>query len=171
MKGDKWSETRRQRQPRAAEKGDHEGRQMKGDKAAATSRRFGDFGDQQPSCWEVRTPIVSSYLGKNVVLALVVLAPRGIFPGYQADNHKDHNTRFLGKKKKEGKFKGVYWLFWCVLGCFGEFFRCFLGFCWCFCSVSLRNFWGFTMFFPEDFYHALLSYAIACCLDCSIITW
>ena len=37
-KGDKWRETRWQRQ---------------------------SFGDQQPNLWEVRTPIASSYLGKN----------------------------------------------------------------------------------------------------------
>ena len=61
MKGDKWSETRRQRQPRAAQNGDH----VKGDKAAAASKPFGDFGDQQPSHWEVRT--ASSYLGKNLI--------------------------------------------------------------------------------------------------------
>ena len=60
MKG----ETRRQRQPRAAQNGDHEG--SLGDKAAAASRPFGDFGDQQPSHWEVRTPIASSYLGKKI---------------------------------------------------------------------------------------------------------
>ena len=87
MKGDKWRETRRQRQPRAEWRSwketnegrqggsgsqeqprmerDHEERQMKGDKAAAASRPFGDFGDQQPSHWEVRTPMASSYLGKN----------------------------------------------------------------------------------------------------------
>ena len=29
------------------------------------SRAFCDFGDQQPSHWEVRTPIASSYLGKK----------------------------------------------------------------------------------------------------------
>ena len=46
MKGDKWRDT-------------------KGDKAAAASRPFGDFGDQQPSHWEVRTPIASSYLGNE----------------------------------------------------------------------------------------------------------
>ena len=40
---------RRQRQARAAQNGDHAGRQMKGDKAAAASRPFDDFGDQQPS--------------------------------------------------------------------------------------------------------------------------
>ena len=51
--------------------GDHEWRQMKGDKAAAASRPFGDFGDQQPSHWEVRTPIASSYLGKNEELLRV----------------------------------------------------------------------------------------------------
>ena len=38
MKGGKWSETRRQRQPRAAQNGDHEGRQMKRDKAAAAAK-------------------------------------------------------------------------------------------------------------------------------------
>ena len=38
MKGDKWRETRQQRQPRAAQNGDHEGRQMKGDKAAAAAK-------------------------------------------------------------------------------------------------------------------------------------
>ena len=63
--GDKWRETRRQRQPRIAQNGDQEGTQMKGDKAAAASRPFGDCGDQQPSLWEVRTPIASSYLGKK----------------------------------------------------------------------------------------------------------
>ena len=31
----------------AAEHGDHEGKQMKRDKAAAASRPFGDFGDEQ----------------------------------------------------------------------------------------------------------------------------
>ena len=36
-----------------------------GDKAAAALRPFGDFGNQQPSHWEVRTPIASSYLGKK----------------------------------------------------------------------------------------------------------
>ena len=40
---------RRQRQPRAAQKGDHAGSQMKGDKAAGASRPFSDFGDQQPN--------------------------------------------------------------------------------------------------------------------------
>ena len=69
------------RQPRAAQKGNHEDRPAKsnpkgksgretslGDKAAAASRPFGDFGNQQPSHWEVRTPIgpiASSYLGKK----------------------------------------------------------------------------------------------------------
>ena len=43
MKGDKAG------QPRAAQNGDHAGRQMKGDKAAAASRPFGDCGDQQPN--------------------------------------------------------------------------------------------------------------------------
>ena len=38
MKGDKWRETRRQRQPRAGQNGDHAGRQMKGDKAAAAAK-------------------------------------------------------------------------------------------------------------------------------------
>ena len=41
--------------------------QSLGDKAVAASRPFGNFGDQQPSHWEVRTPIDSSYLGKNCV--------------------------------------------------------------------------------------------------------
>ena len=45
MKGDKW-------------------REMQGDKAAA-SRPFSDFGDRQPSHWEVRTTIASSYLGNE----------------------------------------------------------------------------------------------------------
>ena len=73
-------------QPRAGQNGDQEGRQMKGDegrqggsgsqeqprmeimkgdKAAAASGPFSDFGDQQPSYWEVRTPIASSYLGNE----------------------------------------------------------------------------------------------------------
>ena len=39
MKGDKRRETRRQRQPQPAQNGDHEGRQMKGDKAAAAANR------------------------------------------------------------------------------------------------------------------------------------
>ena len=38
---------------------------MKGDKAAAASGPFSDFGDQQHSHWEVRTPIASSYLGNK----------------------------------------------------------------------------------------------------------
>ena len=38
---------------------------MKGDKAAAASRPFSDFGDRQPSHFEVRTPIASSYLGNE----------------------------------------------------------------------------------------------------------
>ena len=38
MKGDNWSKHRRQRQPRAAQNGDHEGRQMKQDKAAAAAK-------------------------------------------------------------------------------------------------------------------------------------
>ena len=41
-----------------------------GDKAAAASWPFGDFGDQQPSHWEVRTPIASSYPGKNEIQLL-----------------------------------------------------------------------------------------------------
>ena len=41
-----------------------EGRQMKGDKAAASGQSSG-FGDQRPSHWEVRTPIASSYLGNE----------------------------------------------------------------------------------------------------------
>ena len=38
MQGDKWRETRRRRQPRAAQNGDHAGRQMKGDKAATAAK-------------------------------------------------------------------------------------------------------------------------------------
>ena len=38
MHGDKWRGTRRQRQPRAAQNGDHAGRQKKGDKAAAAAK-------------------------------------------------------------------------------------------------------------------------------------
>ena len=38
MKGDKWRETRRQRQPRPAQNGDYKGRHMKGDKAAAAAK-------------------------------------------------------------------------------------------------------------------------------------
>ena len=38
MQGDKWRKTRRQQQPRAAQNGDHAGRQMKGDKAAAAAK-------------------------------------------------------------------------------------------------------------------------------------
>ena len=74
-KGDKW----RQEQQRAGQNGDHAGRQMKGDKAApewdagrqmkgdkvAASPPFSDFGDRRHSRWEVRTPIVSSYLGNK----------------------------------------------------------------------------------------------------------
>ena len=47
--GRQAGEARRQRQPRAAQNGDYEERQMKGDKAAAASRPFRDFGNQQPS--------------------------------------------------------------------------------------------------------------------------
>ena len=36
-----------------------------GDKAAAASGPSGDFEDQRPSHWEVRTPIASSYLVKK----------------------------------------------------------------------------------------------------------
>ena len=81
----------KQEQPRAGQNGDHEGRHMKA--GGAKSRRewrsrreineagqSGDhagrqwretrwqrqvFGDQQSNLWEVRTPIASSYLGKN----------------------------------------------------------------------------------------------------------
>ena len=45
MKGDKW-------------------REMQGDKAAA-SRPFSDFGDRQPSHWEVRTPYSFQLSGKR----------------------------------------------------------------------------------------------------------
>ena len=38
MKGDKGSETRQQRQPRAAQNGDHEKESMKRDKAAAAAK-------------------------------------------------------------------------------------------------------------------------------------
>ena len=38
---------------------------MKGDKAAAASRPCGNFGGQQPSHKEVRTPMASSYLGNH----------------------------------------------------------------------------------------------------------
>ena len=81
-KGDKW----RQEQPRAGQNGDRAERQMKGDKAAEAAKsrpewrscretnegRLGgsgsDFGDQQLSLWEVRTPIASSSLGKKFLL-------------------------------------------------------------------------------------------------------
>ena len=42
-------ETRRQWQPRAAQDGNHEKKTSFGDKAAAASRPFGDFGNRQPS--------------------------------------------------------------------------------------------------------------------------
>ena len=38
---------------------------LMGDKAAAASQPFGDFGDQQPSHWEAKPPIVSSYLANE----------------------------------------------------------------------------------------------------------
>ena len=38
MKGDKWRKTRRQPHPTAGQNGEHEGKQMKGDKAAAAAK-------------------------------------------------------------------------------------------------------------------------------------
>ena len=95
MKGDKWRETRRQRQPSSPKwrswRETYEGRQgnsgsqqqprmeimqgdkwreMKGDNAAAASWPFSDFGDQHGSHWEVITPMASSYLGNYDLLCL-----------------------------------------------------------------------------------------------------
>ena len=53
-----------------------------GEKAAAASRPFGDFGDQQPSHWEVRTPIASSFLGNYAM-------------GIHALNFRKDDLRFL----------------------------------------------------------------------------
>ena len=96
-KGDKWWERRRQRQ-----NGDHAGRQMKGDKAAAASRPFGDCGDQQPNLWEVGTPIASSYLGNNFSttdktitcppLAFLLEAARRVIATYSLAQRQIHTT-------------------------------------------------------------------------------
>ena len=63
-----WRETDLGDKAAAAAKSSPEWRSWRetslGEKAAA-SRPFGDFGDQQPSHWEVRTPIASSYLVKK----------------------------------------------------------------------------------------------------------
>ena len=64
--GDKWRKTNEGRQMKKGDFGNqHAGRQMKGDKWRRETRSGSDFGNQQPNLWEVRTPIASSYLGKN----------------------------------------------------------------------------------------------------------
>ena len=65
MKGDKW---RRETRSGSDFGNQHAGRQMKGDKWRRETRSGSDFGNQQPNLWEVRTPIASSYLGKNWTL-------------------------------------------------------------------------------------------------------
>ena len=65
--GKSWRETILGDKAAAATKSSPEGKSRRetclGDKAAATSSPYGDFGNQQPSHWEVRTPIASSFLG------------------------------------------------------------------------------------------------------------
>ena len=70
MHGDWESACRETKEGRQMKKGDfgnqHAGRQMKGDTWRRETRSGSDFGNQQPNLWEVRTPIASSYLGKNI---------------------------------------------------------------------------------------------------------
>ena len=72
MKGDK-----RRRETRSGSDfgNQHAGRQMKGDKWRRETRSGSDFGNQQPNLWEVRTPMASSYLGKNLAPGLTNTLP------------------------------------------------------------------------------------------------
>ena len=56
MKGDKWRKPRRQQHPTAGQNGDHEGGQMKGDKAAAQARMEITQGDKWRETRQQRQP-------------------------------------------------------------------------------------------------------------------
>ena len=130
MKGNKWRETRRQRQPRAAQNGDHEGRQgnsgsqqqprmeimkgdkwreMKGDNAAAASWPFSDFGDQHGSHWELRTPIASSYLGNEEgrlgMAAISVISMQGDKWRRETRSGSDFGNQHAGRQMKGDKWR------------------------------------------------------------------
>ena len=103
MKGDKW---RRETRSGSDFGNQHAGRQMKGDKWRRETRSGSVFGNQQPNLWEVRTPIASSYLGKNQGM------PFGEF--YVAKNFQ--KTTFCGSRNIEISVKSI----WFTSGCFPE---------------------------------------------------
>ena len=70
-----WRETNEGRQGGSGSQEQPRVEIMKGDKAAAASRPFGDFGDQQPSHWEVRTPLSGEklYISLSVSTCIYLL--------------------------------------------------------------------------------------------------